>query len=119
MGVAFSKSSVLNSGCNSWLPIIFLSQALSSLRIFPIINKMKLILVLALISTFNSCALKSQHIMRLTLLPDHDSCYYLKSEAGDSIFPYRRMKIIENSLSDSVNVGFSMVGPNDKGEVLN
>jgi hypothetical protein len=57
--------------------------------------------------------------MRLTLLPDHDSCYYLKSEAGDSIFPYRRMKIIENSLSDSVNVGFSMVGPNDKGEVLN
>jgi hypothetical protein len=56
--------------------------------------------------------------MRLTLLP-HDSCYYLKSEAGDSIFPYRRMKIIENSLSDSVNVGFSMVGPNDKGEVLN
>lgn len=61
-------------------------------------------------------------------VPDHmqivltdnfrDTCIVLKNEKGDTLSFYRNIEIIENSFSDTLNIGFSTVLPGETGVVF-
>jgi len=53
----------------------------------------------------------------LTINTSVDSCYVLLDSTGRPVSAYRKMKILENSLSDSILIGFAVIPPGRLGEM--
>ena len=63
-----------------------------------------------------SCTKKNNSRI-LTINISKDSCYVLLDSAGKPITAFRGMKILENSLSDTIGIGFGIISPGYIGKI--
>ena len=76
-----------------------------------------LVLFISLSLCFFSCNNKLQTTKILAISIAKDSCYILLDSVGKPVSALRSMKIIENTLSDSIQIGFAVIPRGYIGEI--
>lgn len=84
---------------------------------------MKIVLIFLSLIFFSSCNAKSQHtqsfIKEIVLGSDFiDTCLVFKSASGDTMLFNRKVEVLENTFTDTVNIGFHLLYPKQTGQIF-
>lgn len=80
---------------------------------------MKLIIVISIIAAISiyGCKTRKNETLTATInITNPDTCFDLS--AGDSVLFRRDIEILENTLSDTIGLGFGVVAPNRLGKMI-
>lgn len=85
-------------------------------------SKIRLILIQALLILLSSgCKSQTTELNYVDVKLNNtfkDTCLIIKDALGDTLSFYRNIEIIENSFTDTLNIGFSIVQPLKTGDLL-
>jgi len=83
--------------------------------------KLKVLFILCLCIGLSNCKIepKRQYVTKIieVNIDSNDKCYFFRNEVSDTMKFNRNLKIIENTISDSIIIGNSVLAPNYIGDL--
>lgn len=77
------------------------------------------IYLILIVLVFFSCTKKSYLDIDASKIEQKDKCFNINDEKGVSISVNRKIKIIENTLTDTISMGYAIVYPGETGDFTN